>query len=301
MKNTKVSIVIPNYNGKTILESNLPALVRATGNVNNNIKEVIVVDNGSTDGSKELLSDKYPKIKVVRLDKNYGFSLAVNKGVAISKGNLILLLNNDVSPSINFLEPVFKHFDDPQVFGVSLHEKGYYWTEGKLENGFIAYKSGAKSKRSHDTFWVAGSSGVFRKSIWNKLGGLDEELLSPFYWEDIDLGYRASKRGYKLVWEPRANVVHKHASTASTQISRGYLQRIQERNQLLFIWKNLTSARMMRKHYSGLARRILRNPGYLRIFVMALWKMPTVIRKRRIEKKECKVSDEAIIGRFNGT
>lgn len=300
MSKLDTSIVIPNYNGLSLFKSYFRYVANAWENKANRIREVIVVDNGSEDGSVKLLKSNYPKIKVIELDKNYGFSIAVNKGVAKSKGNLVLLLNNDVKPSVNFLEPVFKHFDDPKVFGVSMHEKGYGWAKGRFKDGYIVHEPGKESTNPHDTFWAAGSGSVFRRRTWDELGGLDEELLSPFYWEDIDIGYRASKRGYRLVWEPKAKVVHEHASTSSTQISKRYLQRIQERNQLLFIWKNLTSTRMMRKHYSGLVRRILKNPGYLRIFIMAFWRMPIVIRKRSVEKKECKVSDEAIIGRFNG-
>lgn len=296
----KVSVVIPNYNGKPLLESNLPALVKAWKNNKNKIIEVVVVDNGSGDDSLKFLETNYPKVIRIELDKNYGFSVAINTGVEKSEGNIVLLLNNDVSVSDGFLQSVFKHFDDSLVFGVSLHEKGFGWAKGMFKDGYIMHESGSEASKSHDTFWVAGSSGVFRKSIWKKLGGMDEALLSPFYWEDIELSYRASKRGYKLVWEPRAKVVHEQASTASSQISGGYLSRVQERNQLLFIWKNLTSGKMLKKHYSGLVKRIIQHPGYMRILLMALFKLPVVIRKRRVEKKECKVSDESVIGRFNG-
>jgi GT2 family glycosyltransferase len=295
MKRPKVSVIIPNYNGEKLLRKNLSSLANARENKQNNIKEIIIVDNGSRDASKKLVKENYPIIKFISLDRNYGFSYAVNRGVENSSGNLILLLNNDVKVSKKFLEPVFKHFKDEKVFGVSLHEKGYGWSIGGFENGFIVHKPGKETSRPHETFWVGGSSGVFRKRVWDKLDGLDEDLLSPFYWEDIDIGYRAQKRGYKLVWEPDAHVVHKHASTASVEIRKDYLRRIQERNQLLFIWKNLTSKKLINTHLSGILKRILRGLGYTRVLLMALPRLPLAIRKRKIEINESNVTDETIL------
>jgi GT2 family glycosyltransferase len=126
---------------------------------------------------------------------------------------------------------------------------------------------------------------------------MDEKLFSPFYWEDVDLSYRALKRGFRLLWEPKAKVIHHHESTIG-KISRKYRQRIQERNQLIFIWKNLTSPILFRKHVLGVFRRVSLHPGYLIIVLMALRKIKGVVKVRKREKKESKVSDEAIFARF---
>ena len=131
-----------------------------------------------------------------------------------------------------------------------------------------------------------------------KLGGMDEMLLSPFYWEDVDLCYRAMKRGWSLLWEPNAKVVHEHEATTS-KIPQDYKRRIQERNQLILVWKNLTSTRLFRKHILGLVKRISRHPGYLRIVIMALMKIRGVIKARAREIKEGEISDEAIFAKFN--
>src|SRR3989304_9118561 len=122
----KVSIIIPNWNGKNLLEKNLPAVVNAKGNSKNNIAEIIIVDDKSTDDSIPFLESNYgSEVKIIRHRENRGFSSAVNTGVRSAKSPLICLLNTDVVPSVNFLEAAIIHFSNPHVFGVSLHEQGY--------------------------------------------------------------------------------------------------------------------------------------------------------------------------------
>lgn len=293
----KVSVIIPNYNGEELLQKNLPAVLSAMENKSNNIIEVIVVDDASTDKSVELLKSDYPEAKVIKHKVNRRFSAAVNTGARASKGNLICLLNSDVSPSINFLETVLPHFKDPDVFGVSLTEIGHSWAKGYFEKGYILHKPGNKSNKTHASFWVSGGSGVFRRSMWMKLKGMDEILFPPFYWEDIDLSYRALKRGWKILWEPKAVVEHEHESTNKI-FKPKYKSRVEERNQLLFIWKNLTSRRLFGKHLSGVFSRTIRHPGYMRIVLMALAKLPSIMRLRSVERKESKISDESILAKF---
>jgi len=298
-KNRKLeaSVVIPNYNGKGLLEKNLPKVLACLENKANRIKEIIIVDDASTDGSVKLIKEKFPEIKLIKHRINRGFSATVNTGARMAKGRLIVLLNNDVVPKEDFLISVFPHFRNKNVFAVSLHEKDFSWAKGKFENGFIVHGPGPKTRKAHQTFWVSGGSGVFRRSQWMKLGGMDEKLFSPFYWEDLDLCYRAAKRGWGLLWEPKARVEHKHESTIS-RWPKKYVQRIQERNQLLFTWKNLTSPYLFRRHIAGLLNRMVRRPGYIRIVFMALLKIRQVWKARKKEKKETKISDEAIFARF---
>lgn len=292
-----VSVVVPNFNGEGLLKNNLPSVIKALNNKQNKIKEVIVVDDGSKDDSVNLIKNQFPEVKLIKHTKNRGFPAAVNTGTRMAEGRLVCLMNTDVVPSYNFLESTLSHFEDKNVFAVSLNEKGYSWAKGAFKNGFVLHFPGKESKKPHDTFWVSGGSGVFRRSMWMKLKGMDEELYSPYYWEDLDLGYRAAKRGWKLLWEPSAQVVHKHEETMS-KLNKKYRERIQERNQLLFIWKNITSPVLTKKHAGGLIRRLIRNPGYIRIFVMAFSKYRSVLEKRKVEKKTSKVSDESIFAKF---
>ena len=294
---TNVSIVIPNFNGEDLLRKNLPKVLAASQNPKNAVAEIIVVDDCSQDDSVKLLKKDFPSVRVIRHRVNRGFSAAVNTGVRSARSALVCLLNTDVLPSKDFLVKVLKHFGDQKVFAVSLSEEGYSWAKGFFQEGFVEHEPGPRTKRAHFTFWVSGGSGVFRRSYWLKLKGMDEELFSPFYWEDVDLSYRAAKRGWKLLWEPDSLVKHKHQGTIG-KWPKKKRQRIEERNQLIFIWKNITSPNLFKKHLTGLAKRLIRHPGYGLIVFLALLKIRKIIQARKKEKKESKVSDEAIFAQF---
>lgn len=294
----KFSIIIPNWNGKKLLAKNLPAVLTAAGKK----AEVIVVDNGSTDGSVEFLKnlaqeDKNSIMRIIEVSENRGFAYACNLGVEKAKGELVVLLNNDVMPEKNFLEPLEQDFADPEVFAVSLNEPQWSWAKGIWRKGFIEHQPGKKTKSHHISFWANGGSGAFRKKIWGQLGGFDE-LHHPFYWEDIDLSYRAWKRGYKIIWEPRSIVHHKHEGTIS-RFPKKYVGMISQRNQLLFIWKNITDPKMIWQHKFWLGKRLLTTPGYWRPFLTALVRLPKILPRRLKERQEQEVSDEKIFAQFN--
>lgn len=296
--NLNISIVIPNWNGKTLLEKNLPKVLNAYENKKDKISEIIVVDDGSTDDSADFLKKNFSgRVKVVVHKVNRGFAAAVNTGVRTAKGELVCLLNSDVIPEVDFLERVISHFKEERVFAVSLHEKGYGPAKGKFIGGFIEHEGLPPQPHVVESFWASGGSSVVRRSIWMELKGFDEVLLSPFYWEDVDICYRAHKRGYRILWEPNANVEHAHESTIS-KLSRSYVGRVRERNQLLFIWKNLTSKNLFRKHIKGVFNRVIRHPGYIRVVVMALTKFRLVRKLRDKERREAKISDEAVFAMF---
>ena len=299
-KNRKftVSVVIPNINGKSIMEKNFPVLFKAVNNPVNNIIEVIVVDDGSWDDSVSFISKEYKgRIKLIKHTKNRGFSAAVNTGARATKGDLLLLLNTDVIPQENFLESLLPHFENPKVFAVSTHETGYGGAKGSFTDGYIQLGMSPETKTSHRSFYVSGGSGLFRKSIWQELSGMDEKLLSPFYWEDIDLCYRAAKRGYINLWEPNGKVVHQHESTIS-KFPKKYVARVKERNQLLMLWKNIHSIALIKKHIPAILLRALSHPGYFIIIFMALGRIGICLRQRRKEIKESVVSDEAVFANF---
>ena len=293
----KVSIIIPCYNTAELIRKNLPLVLAASQNPENNILEVIVVDDASPDASAEVVKKEFPEIRLIKHRVNRGFSAAVNTGARMAKGELVCLLNSDVIPKKNFLEEALPHFNEKEVFAVSFHEKDYSWARGDFKTGYLNHGMGKESHDAHMSLWANGGSAVFRRDYWMDLGGMDEKLFSPFYWEDIDLSYRAYKRGLSVLWEPNARVEHKHESTIG-QLSRGFTQRIRERNELLFVWKNITSNHLFRKHIGALFARIFRHPGYIRIVLLALMKLGNVIRARRKERKEAKVSDETIFARF---
>jgi len=296
MKND-VSIIIPVFNTRELIARIFPVVIKTKENARNRIIEIIVVDDASTDGSYEFIKKNFPEIRLIKHKINRGFSASINTGVRSARGKLLALLNSDVIPDKNFLTYVVKHFEEQEVFAVSLHEKGFSWAKGYFKEGFIEHAPGKLKDEAHETFWVNGGSGVFRRDYWMKLGGLDERLLSPFYWEDIDICYRAAKRGLINVWEPNSKIIHEHESTIK-KLPQNYVNNIRERNQLLFIWKNITSPNLFRKHILGLIQRVIRHPGYIKIVLMALGKIRFIIKARKKEKKESKISDEAIFAKF---
>jgi GT2 family glycosyltransferase len=293
----KVSLVITNYNGLDLLKKNLPSAMEASKNIDNSILEIILVDDASTDESVSFVKNNFPKIKVIQHKKNRGFVTTTNTGVRSAKGEFVCLLNNDVKCKKNFLEPVLRDFDDKNVFGVSLHEAGFGPSRGLFEKGFIVHRPQKEFENARPTFWVSGGSGVFRRDLWLKVGWLDDELFSPFYWEDVDISYRALKRGFKLLWEPMALVSHQHEQTTKN-INKKLRLQIQEKNQLLFIWKNLTSTNLIGRHIAGLTKRMFTHPGYIFVFLSAASKIRKVIKARKKEKKEAIVADEFIFASF---
>lgn len=290
LKKDSISIVIPNWNGRDLLAKNLNKVLLS------NPDEIIVSDDGSSDGSIELLKESFPNIKL-HTHHHVGFGENCNIGVCLAKGDIIVLLNTDVVPSKNFLDPLKKDFKDPKVFAISLFESQWSWGLGRWKNGIVEHEPGRESKEKHISFWASGGSGAFRKKIWEELEGFDS-LYAPFYWEDIDLSYRAWKRGYKIIWEPKSIVEHQHAGTIGSCFPKEYIETISQRNQLLFVWKNITDSKMIKEHIRWLLKKIIREPRYLKIVFLALFKFIKVMKNRSVEKKQKKVKDREIFDLF---
>lgn len=288
-----VSIVIPNWNGEQKLKKNLPKVLKTKG-----IAEIIVVDDASTDNSIKLIESEFPEIKLIKRQKNGGFSSTVNLGVENAKGELVFLLNSDAVPEADCLKHVLPHFKNENVFSVGCNVGGT-WVWGSFRDGFFWHgQSKEITKDSHQTLWASGGSGIFRKSIWERLGGLDE-LFDPFYEEDMDLGYRATKRGYINVFEPNSKVEHyKEMGVIQENFSASKVAKVAQRNQLLFIWKNIHDPKMTRAHILKLIGMLLTKPRYWQVFLPAFSRITKVLEKRSIEKRAAKISDDQILSTY---
>lgn len=297
----RVSIVIPNYNGQDNLKANLPAVLAAGAD------EVIIIDDASTDGSQNYLKSTTQTLKLIENKKNLGFSSTVNRGVEEASGEIVVLLNTDVSPESDFLAPLISHFTDPEVFAVGCLDKSYD-EDNKMvlrgrgvanwQRGFVVHGRGEANKT--DTFWVSCGSGAFRKSLWQKLGGLDP-LYNPFYWEDIDLSYRAQKAGFRIIFESKSQVTHKHEEGIIKKIFSPFtVKSISYRNQLFFVWKNITDTEFLISHIIWLPYHFIKafltfDSAFILGFFMAMVKLPVAIIHRYRVKSLFKCSDREII------
>ncbi len=286
-----VSIVIPNWNGVYLMEKHLQNVINAAPNA-----EIVVADDMSSDGSVEYLKKNFPGVVVVERHVREGFAANVNAGVARATGDIIILLNTDVEPEKDFLAPLLDHFRDASVFAIGCLEKSM--EEGKTilrgrglahwTKGYFIHTRGEVDGAT--TAWVSGGSGAFRKSMWDKLGGMDT-LYNPFYWEDIDLSYRAQKAGWTIAFEAKSIVHHYHEEG---KIKREYtpidVKRIVYRNQFIFIWKNVTDRRILLAHALWTPIRLIQtlmagDVLMLQGYIWALIKVPQILTHRQRQSR----------------
>ena len=313
-----ISIIIPNYNGEKILSKNLPHVLAAVKEYKKGKVEIIIPNDPSTDNSKAVIADFISSLEGTGVigkttdnlrKEESGFSKNVNRGVLLATGDVLILLNSDVRPRKDFLEPLLAHFADEKVFAVGCMDESI--EEGKTvlrgrgiaywARGFLHHQAGTLEKTN--TFWVSGGSGAFRKKIWDKLGGLDI-LFNPFYWEDIDLSYRALKSGYTLVFEPKSVVVHEHEEgVIKTKFKPKHVQKIVYRNQFFFTWKNITDGKLVFAHIAWLPYHFVtalmrKDWVFFKGFFLAFLQMSRVENSRYRAKKYFVRTDGEILKEF---
>ena len=238
-----VSIVIPNYNGKHFLEDCL----RSVFAQDIEDQEVIVVDNGSTDGSLEYLNT-YPGVRTIAMDKNYGFCGAVNAGIKAAKSDYVILLNNDTEVDKNFAKELLNAIRaDEKIFScsskmVQFHDRtrmddagDYYcalgWAFGRGKGGLVE-----NYDEPVNIFAACAGAAIYRKKMLESLGCFDEDHFA--YLEDIDLGYRARIQGYRNVYAPKAVVYHV-GSGFSGSAHNAFKVKLSSRNNVYLAYKNM--------------------------------------------------------------
>ena len=245
----QVSIVIPNYNGKHFLEDCLKSLfVQDLKD-----QEVIVVDNGSVDGSLEYL-DTFPGVRVISLDKNYGFCHAVNVGIQVAQSDYVILLNNDTQVDPKFSSELLKAIQsDEKIFScaskmIQFHDRSriddtgdYYcalgWAFGRGKG-----RSAEGYNQPAKVFAACGGAAIYRKKMLDSLGYFDERHFA--YLEDIDIGYRAKIHGYKNVYAPKAIVYHV-GSGSSGSTHNAFKVKLSSRNSVYLAYKNMPFLQMI--------------------------------------------------------
>jgi len=252
------SLVIPNWNGRDLLLKYLPHVIAALhGNPAN---EVIVVENGSTDDSAQVLREQFPAVRVVSLEKNLGFGGGCNAGFRAAQNDIVVLLNSDMRPEPGFLSPLLAGFSDEKVFAVSCQifftdpdkireETGL--TQGWWENGSlrVRHRVDPAIEDLYPCFYGGGGSCAFDRRKVLELGGFDPTL-APFYLEDTDLGYQAWKRGWKVLYQPRSIVYHEHRGTIGRRYKKSAIDIVVQKNILLFCWKNIHEWPRLLSHFA---------------------------------------------------
>ncbi|WP_286878091.1 glycosyltransferase family 2 protein [Methanosaeta sp. UBA458] len=213
-----ISVIVLNYNGKGFLNSCLSSLASQTYSD----FEVIVVDNGSRDGSPEYIEENYPWVRLAKNEENLGFAGGTNVGIRAAKGEFIITLNNDSRADSRFIEELIKPMADPEVgvcaakmlfpdgrinsAGICISRSGAAWDRGMFEPDRGQYEF------VEEVFGACAGAALYRREMLDEIGLFDEDFF--LYLEDVDLAFRARLAGWKCLYVPGARVIHHHGGTA---------------------------------------------------------------------------------------
>lgn len=310
----RLSVVIPTWNAWDMLSTTLETLETSISLVKDNV-EVIVVDDGGDDETSAMLEEHYSDwIRVIRRQENGGFSAACNSGIVAASGTWVLLLNNDMKPDkdaiallLNFAEGC-----DADVFAVrpsisraqqlDPEEYAHMAMQFRSRRGMLRcliVKLSEPTNASEAFPVCSGGAGLFRHSMLKDMNGFDE-IYSPFYWEDVDLSYRALARGWRIIYYPPSLFLHARSGSIQRSFRSAKIERISQRNAYLFHWLNLTDPLMLFSHIAWLPLHLIRGlvsgeMWRILAFINALTRMGDVVRGRRKRKAVRQVSDREII------
>lgn len=247
----KTAVIILNWNGSKMLEKFLPSVTRYTTGDN----EVIIADNGSTDNSIEFLKRHYPSLRIIQLDKNYGFAEGYNRAIAQVVADYYVLLNDDVEVTENWIEPVLQLMESDSKIGIAqpkllMFDKRDTFEYAGAAGGYIdkygypfcrgrVFSTVEKDQGQYDDvceiFWASGAAMFVKANVWKELGGLDGDFFA--HMEEIDFCWRAKNQGYKVMYCPEATVFHVGGGTLpKTNPRKTYLN---FRNNMALLYKNL--------------------------------------------------------------
>ena len=291
-----VSVIIPHWNAVHHLPTCLDSLRSQTYPR----VETIVADNGSTDGSLELLARDYAWVRVLPLGENRGFAGACNAGMRAARGEIVVLLNNDTEADPHWLEEVVAAFQRHPKAGLvaskmllfdrrdTFHTAGdFYRLDGIPGNRGVWQRDVGQYNREEYVFSACGGSAAYRKGVLEQIGLLDEDFF--FSCEDVDLAWRAQLTGYRCVYAPRAVVYHKLSATGGGATASFY----DGRNFIYLLAKDYPGD-LWRVHWRAILRAQLRITvealrawrgeaarARLRGQLAGLLGVPKMLRKRR--------------------
>ena len=254
----KTTVVILNWNGRHMLECFLPSVTaHTTGDA-----EVIIADNGSTDDSLAFLQQHYPTLRIIALDRNYGFADGYNKALAQVEADYYVLLNDDVEvtpgwvdkvvammdqqPDVAIAQPKLMMYDQRDTFeyaggaGGFIDSYGYPFCRGRLFS--TLEQDHGQYDDPCEIFWATGAAMFVRASVWKTMGGLDGDFFA--HMEEIDFCWRCKNRGYKVMYCPDAVLYHVGGGTLPK--SSPFKTQLNFRNNLSMLYKNLPESRRRR-------------------------------------------------------
>lgn len=307
----EASVIIPNWNGKHLLNICLSSLQKQK------LKnfETIVMDNGSTDGSADYIKKYFPKVRVIRLDKNYGFTRAVNVGIKESKSDYLILLNNDTQADKYYLEFLVKAATNHQeVSFVAAKMLNFYKRNiidssgdavdvvGHSYNIGFGEKDSPKFNKAGYIFLATAGGSLFKKEIFLKVGYFDEDYHT--YMEDVDLCLRAQLMGFKGWYEPKAILYHIRKATSSKILPmseywhfRNMTQNIIKDYPMSLLIKNFNWLKILLVNINTV--RYMATKGFIwqavKTEVYLLINFPKLLKKRALIQKSKIVSDDYII------
>jgi GT2 family glycosyltransferase len=248
----KVSVIILNWNGQVLMEKFLPSVI---ANTPPEIAEIVVADNGSTDNSIAMLKEKFPSVRLIILDKNYGFTEGYNKAIAQTGSTYTVLLNSDVEvtpdwlnapltildtdESVAAIQPKVRaqqnksYFEYAGAAGGFIDIYGYPYCRGRIMS--VVEEDHGQYDTQVDVLWATGACLFIRTEVYKKEGGLDTNFFA--HQEEIDLCWRLRSRGYRIVCTPQSVVYHVGGATLHTESPHKTF--LNFRNNLLMLYKNL--------------------------------------------------------------
>ena len=274
--------------------------------------EVIVIDNGSVDGSLEMIEKNYPLVRLIKNPENMGFAVACNQGIKAAKGEYIILLNNDIEVESNWLTKLYEGMERHPECGMGttkmmfLDQRDVFYNTGDLFHAWSA--GGGRGQGEKDTgqyeeedyvFGACAGAGIYRRDFFEKVGIFDEDFF--IFAEDVDINMRGQLQGFKCVYLPKAKVYHIGTATVGLYSDRYiYLCKRNDifvliRNYSLklyfkYLWTILTHQLNDIKYFTYRGQGVVLFKSKIDVFKMLI---PMLIRRFSIQKSRT-VTDKKI-------
>lgn len=303
----RVSVLVLNWNGAKILEEYIPSWIEG---IDRDDAELIIIDNGSTDNSVQILREKYPYIKTILFDKNYGFAEGYNRAIEMVDSEIVVLLNSDVETPKSWLNAPLLLLDEnkeisavqPKILsrrnknffeyagaaGGFIDKFGYPFCRGRIFDT-LEEDRGQYDEANPYIFWASGAALFVRRNVYQELGGLDSSFFA--HQEEIDLCWRMQLMGYKVAIASNSKVYH--YGGASLEMNSPKKVYLNFRNNLLMIYKNIEQSHL---HYTMFCRFVLDNISLLMFALKGNFALAKSVFRARIDFYKMLSNYEAIRG-----